>query len=145
MAIWKQLIGISSEDGAEKCYLTGYNGTGAAVAAGSPVNWDEVASDGRTFKTPATTNFKLVAGIAEDAVGTAEYTSKILAYGPVTARTYGVANNFIPGVSLILVDGKDYLAYGTDGQLAGQLPVFVALETNATASTSTRKIFVRCI
>ena len=145
MANWTKLIGIGSDDGPEKCYLTGYNGSGAEVAAGTPVNWDTVASDGRTFKTPATANFKLVAGIAEEAVGTAEYTSKILAYGPVTARTYGVASNFIPGASLIQVNAKTYLAYCTDGQLAGQLPVFVALETNATAATSTKKIFARCI
>jgi len=142
---WKTLVGIGSTEEEEKIYLTGYNGSGAEVAAGTPVNWDTVASDGRTFKTPATANFKLIAGIAEEAVGTAEYTSKILAYGPVSARTYGVASNFIPGASLIQVNAKTYLAYGTDGQLAGQLPVFVALQTNATTDTVSTKVFVRAI
>jgi len=145
MASWKQLIGIGSDDSPEKCYLTGYNGTGSAVATGTPVSWDATAADGRTFVVPETTNFKLVAGVVEEAVGTAEYTSKIVAYGPVTARTYGVATNFVPGVSLILATGKTYLVYATDGQLAGQLPVFVALATNATATQSTSKIFVRAI
>lgn len=142
---WKLLHGIGSDDGPEKCYLTGYNGTGAAVAAGTPVCWDSSAADVRTFKAPATASFKLVAGVAEEAVGTAEYTSKIVAYGPVNTLTYGVGTNFVPGVSLILVNGKTYLAYGTDGDLAGQLPVFVALATNATATPSLTKVFVRAI
>ena len=145
MASWKQLIGIGSDDSPEKCYLTGYNGTGAAVSAGTPVCWDSSTADGRTFVAPATASFKLVAGVAEEAVGTAEYTSKIVAYGPVNAVTYGVATNFIPGVSLILVNAKTYLSYGTDAQLAGQLPVFVALATNATATPSLTKVFVRAI
>lgn len=142
---WKLLHGIGSDDGPEKCYLTGYNGTGAAVAAGTPVCWDSSAADVRTFVAPATANFKLVAGVAEEAVGTAEYTSKIVAYGPVNTLTYGVGTNFVPGVSLILVNGKTYLAYGTEGDLAGQLPVFVALATNATATPSLTKVFVRAI
>lgn len=142
---WKLLHGIGSDDGPEKCYLTGYNGTGAAVAAGTPVCWDSSAADVRTFKAPATASFKLVAGVAEEAVGTAEYTSKIVAYGPVNTLTYGVGTNFVPGVSLILVNGKTYLSYGTDGDLAGQLPVFVALATNATATPSLTKVFVRAI
>ena len=142
---WKLLHGIGSDDGPEKCYLTGYNGTGAAVAAGTPVCWDSSAADVRTFVAPATASFKLVAGVAEEAVGTAEYTSKIVAYGPVNTLTYGVATNFVPGVSLILVNGKTYLAYGTDAELAGQLPVFVALATNATATPSLTKVFVRAI
>lgn len=142
---WKLLHGIGSDDGPEKCYLTGYNGTGAAVAAGTPVCWDSSAADVRTFVAPATASFKLVAGVAEEAVGTAEYTSKIVAYGPVNTLTYGVGTNFVPGVSLILVNGKTYLAYGTDAELAGQLPVFVALATNATATPSLTKVFVRAI
>lgn len=142
---WKLLHGIGSDDGPEKCYLTGYNGTGAAVAAGTPVCWDSSAADVRTFKAPATASFKLVAGVAEEAVGTAEYTSKIVAYGPVNTLTYGVNTKFVPGVSLILVNGKTYLAYGTDAELAGQLPVFVALATNATATPSLTKVFVRAI
>lgn len=142
---WKLLHGIGSDDGPEKCYLTGYNGTGAAVAAGTPVCWDSSAADVRTFKAPATASFKLVAGVAEEAVGTAEYTSKIVAYGPVNTLTYGVNAKFVPGVSLILVNGKTYLAYGTDAELAGQLPVFVALATNATATPSLTKVFVRAI
>lgn len=142
---WKLLHGIGSDDGPEKCYLTGYNGTGAAVAAGTPVCWDSSAADVRTFVAPATASFKLVAGVAEEAVGTAEYTSKIVAYGPVNTLTYGVGTNFVPGVSLILVNGKTYLAYGTEGDLAGQLPVFVALATNATATPSLTKVFVRAI
>lgn len=142
---WKLLHGIGSDDGPEKCYLTGYNGTGAAVAAGTPVCWDSSAADVRTFVAPAKASFKLVAGVAEEAVGTAEYTSKIVAYGPVNTLTYGVGTNFVPGVSLILVNGKTYLAYGTDGDLAGQLPVFVALATNATATPSLTKVFVRAI
>lgn len=142
---WKLLHGIGSDDGPEKCYLTGYNGTGAAVAAGTPVCWDSSTADVRTFVAPATASFKLVAGVAEEAVGTAEYTSKIVAYGPVNTLTYGVATNFVPGVSLILVNGKTYLAYGTEGDLAGQLPVFVALATNATATPSLTKVFVRAI
>lgn len=142
---WKLLHGIGSDDGPEKCYLTGYNGTGAAVAAGTPVCWDSSAADVRTFVAPATASFKLVAGVAEEAVGTAEYTSKIVAYGPVNTLTYGVATNFVPGVSLILVNGKTYLAYGTEGDLKGQLPVFVALATNATATPSLTKVFVRAI
>lgn len=142
---WKLLHGVGSDDGPEKCYLTGYNGTGAAVAAGTPVCWDSSAADVRTFVAPATASFKLVAGVAEEAVGTAEYTSKIVAYGPVNTLTYGVGTNFVPGVSLILVNGKTYLAYGTEGDLAGQLPVFVALATNATATPSLTKVFVRAI
>ena len=121
---WKLLHGIGSDDGPEKCYLTGYNGTGAAVAAGTPVCWDSSAADGRTFVAPATASFKLVAGVAEVAVGTAEYTWKIVAYGPVNAMTYGAA---------------------TDAQLAGQSPVVVALATNATATPSLTKVFVRAI
>ena len=142
---WKLLHGIGSDDGPEKCYLTGYNGTGAAVAAGTPVCWDSSAADGRTFVAPATASFKLVAGVAEEAVGTAEYTSKIVAYGPVNAMTKGVGTNFVPGVSLILVNAETYLSYATDAQLAGQLPVFVALATNATATPSLTKVFVRAI
>ena len=142
---WKLLHGIGSDDGPEKCYLTGYNGTGKAVSAGTPVCWDSSTADVRTFVAPATASFKLVAGVAEEAVGTAEYTSKIVAYGPVKTLTYGVGTNFVPGVSLILVNGKTYLAYGTDAELAGQLPVFVALATNATATPSLTKVFVRAI
>ena len=104
---WKLLHGIGSDDGPEKCYLTGYNGTGAAVAAGTPVCWDSSAADVRTFVAPATASFKLVAGVAEEAVGTAEYTSKIVAYGPVNTLTYGVATNSFLG--LMIREWKTYL------------------------------------
>jgi len=147
--IWAKLRGRGSVDEGEKCWLSGYNGTGAEIAAGTPVCWSEVASDGKTLKAPVTTCMNMAAGIAEEAVGTAEYSSKIVAYGTVNARVYGVATNLVPGVRLWMIPSKSYLAYDTAGygaQVAtAQAPVYTALQTNATTDTCTNKVFVQAL
>ena len=148
MANWTTAIGNTISDEAETCRLTGYNANGDEVAAGTPVCWDELASggdEGRAFKEPATANFNLVAGVAEEAVGTAQYTARIVAYGPGEARTYGVATTFIPGANLILVTAKDYLVYDSAQLVINQPRVFTAIDTNATVDTNSTTIFVRAL
>lgn len=154
---WPAVKGMGSSAEAEKGFLFGFNGESSAINAGSPVCWDAVAADGKTFKLPTNTgftNFPLFAGIAEDTVSTVyphSYTKKIVVYGPVTARTWGVATTFIPGANVGLVAGKDYLAYLTAGQINGveaqnQLGYrAVALETNATAATSTSSVWIAAL
>lgn len=143
------LKGIGSTAPAEKVFLGGFNGTGARVGAGTPVCWDAVASDGKTFKLATSTgfvNYRLLAGIVTSTVGTADYTGSIQAYGPCNASTWSATDAFIPGASLILVGGKTYLNYGTEGQQAGMVnSAFVALETNDSGGTATKKVFVRAM
>ena len=146
-----RLKSIDTGTGTDSEYvlMAGYNATGAAIVSGQPVCWDVVASDGRTLKTPTATgfvNYRTFAGIVTEAVVSAGYTHRIQVYGVCTARTYGVASTFIPGCSLILIADQTYVAYGTEGQLAGQVhSALVALQTNATTSTVSTKVFVRAM
>jgi hypothetical protein len=139
--------GIGSTANPEIVYLRGYNGDGANLAAGMPVFWSSAAADGVTFVTSAEAHVRLFAGVVEEAVGTADYTARIVAYGPVDCATWGIASNFIPGAGLYHTVAKDYLEYGSAGQL--NYPLFgvsvVALETNATAALLTTKVFVRAL
>lgn len=151
---WKNAVGVgySTPEG-ETCFLSGYNGTGRQQPYGAPVCWHIPSSDGITFNTPASAgfqNFSVFAGILKDTCGTAEYTHTIVAYGKVNARTYGIASTFIPGAGLVLVDGRDYVAYGSAGMFAGssavQQPISVtAFATNATADTSMKVVFVKAL
>lgn len=149
---WKTCVGIgyATQQG-ETAFLAGFNGVGAALAKGSPVCWDTVASDGVTLALPAVAvNFSLLAGIVNDTIGTAEYTHQIVAYGKVTARSWGVATTYVPGALMILTDGDDYVSYGTAGQwngtLAGQQPIaMTALSTNASVATTDQPIFIKAL
>jgi len=145
MANFPTIRGIGSTEEAEKCYLSGYNGTGAVVAQGSPVCWDVGTNDGKTFEDPVTANFDLAVGIAETTVGTAAYTDRIVAYGPVEARTYGVATTFVPGANLSLVTGKTYLAYNSQTTVLSQRRIFTAMQTNATVDTNLTTIHVHAL
>lgn len=140
---------IGSSAQAEVIFLGGYNGTGAVVTNNTPVCWDAVASDGKTFVLATTTgfrNYRLFAGILTETCNTADYTGAIQCYGPVNASTWSATTALIPGCSLILSGGKTYLDYGTEGQLAGQMAdCAVALETNSSGGTATKKIFVRAM
>ena len=100
---WSTIRGKGSSEQAEVGYLSGYNGNGDEVVAGTPVCWDVPSADMKTFKIPAAANFGCVAGILDETVGTAGYTDRIIAYGKVTARTYGVATTFVPGANLAMV------------------------------------------
>lgn len=142
---WTKAIGISSGEEAEKCFMAGFNGNGDEIAWGTPVSWDELAADGRTFKTPAAANQNLLAGICEDTVATAAYTEKLIAYGPVEARTYGVATTFVPGANLFAVVSKTYLHYESASLIQVQPRIFTAFDTNATVDTSRTTIFVRAL
>lgn len=142
-----QIRGIGSAAEAEKVYLCGYNGDGGAVAANFPVFWSSAAGDGKTFISSAEAHVRLFAGITEEAVASGDYTARIVAYGVVDCGTWGIANTFIPGAGLYMTVGKDYLEYGTAGQL-GVTPwgvSVVALETNATAALATTSVFVRAL
>ena len=151
---WKTAVGVgyTSQEG-ETCFLSGYNGTGIQQPYGAPVCFDVVTANGITFNTPASAafqNFSMFAGILKDTCGTAEYTHTIVAYGRVNARTYGIATTFIPGAGLVLVDGRDYVAYGSAGMFAGstavQQPISVtALATHSTASTLVQAVFVKAL
>ena len=145
MANFPTLRGRRNTSEAEICYLFGYNGEGSEILAGTPVCWSDSALDGRTFEKPVTANFNLVAGIAEVAVGTAGYTNRIVAYGPVTTRTYGVATTFVPGANLQLITAKDYVAYGSAMLVTSQPRVFAALDTHSTADTLSQSVFVRAL
>lgn len=146
------LKGIGTSAPAEAVFLGGYNKTGAQVSAGTPVCWDAVASDGKSFVLATTTgfiNYGLFAGIATGTVGTADYTGGIQAYGVCTARTFSATTAHIPGCGLILVGGKDYAVYGTEDQvgagiLAMQRPL-TALETNSSGGTASAKVFVKAM
>lgn len=150
---WKTTVGVGyANQQGEKAFMSGFNGTGAAILPGSPVCWDTVASDGVTLAVPSVgVNFPMLAGIQEnDTVGTAEYTHQIVAYGQVTMRTWGVASTFIPGALLILTDGDDYGSYGTAGQwngtLAGQQPLAItALSTNTSVATTDQPVFIKAL
>ncbi len=138
--------GIGSAEQAETVWLHGYNNTGAEVLRGTPVAWDNTTPlDCRAFIAPLTAAVRLIAGIAQDTVGTAEYTSSIVAYGPVLARTYGVATTFVPGANLIQVTAKTYLVYGSEMLIHNQPEVFTALTTNATVDTVEQSVFVRAL
>lgn len=144
------LKGIGSNAPAEAVFLGGYNATGARVSAGTPVCWSAVASDGKSFVLATTTgfiNYGLFSGIATNTVGTADYTGGIQAYGVCTARTFSSTTAHIPGCGLVLVGGKDYLAYGTEGQVGINVlqHVLTALETNSSGGTASAKVFVRAM
>lgn len=150
---WKTTVGVgyATQQG-EKAYMSGFNGTGAAILPGSPVCWDTVASDGVTLAAPSEDiNFSLLAGIQENTtVGTAEYTHTIVAYGQVTARSWGVSSTFIPGALLILTDANDYVSYGTasqwNGVFAGQQPIAItALSTNTSVATTDAPVFIKAL
>jgi len=148
----KTATGIVTGEEAETILISGYNAQGSQVDQYTPVVWSSVASDGRSFITPAAASLCLSAGIVQETVGTAKYTHRILAYGPSTAKSWGVATTYIPGVPLILVAAKNYVSYGTVGQLYGlvasEVPQgvhYVALQTNSSVATTNTKVFVRCI
>lgn len=151
---WNTCVGVgyTSQEG-ETCYLQGYNAAGQQLVFGTPVCWDVAADDGVSVNLPASAgfqNFSLFAGIMKSTVGTANYITDIVAYGKVNARGYGVATTYIPGAGLVLVDGQDYVAYGSAGQFAGstavQQPIsLTALATNTTADTRQSSVFVKAL
>lgn len=151
---WKVAVGIgyTAQEG-EQGLLQGYNASGAQLDAGSPVCWGVVQADGVSVVLPAAAgfqNFSMFAGILKSTVGTAEYCRDIVAYGKVNANAYGIATTYIPGAGLVLVDGKDYVAYGSAGQFAGstavQQPIsLTALATNTTANERLSAVFVKAL
>lgn len=145
MANWVTAISNAPGGQGEKCYLSGFNANGDEIAQGTPVCWDEVTGDGRSFKTGAAANQNLIAGIAEDAVATAGYTDRIVAYGAVEARVYGVATTLVPGANLFVVVSKDYLHYESASLIQVQPRVFTAIDTNATVTTNLTTVFVRAL
>jgi hypothetical protein len=140
------LKGIGTSAPAETIYVGGYNGVEAQVVWGTPLCWSVAASDGVTLVLPATSgitkNVRIPAGIAIDTIASGEYTRTVVSYGPCSARTYGVASNFVPGATLVMVDGATYLAYGTDDEVAAQMVKYTALETNATTDTTRTRVMV---
>lgn len=152
---WKECVGVgyATQQG-ETAFLAGFNGVGDERPVGSPVCWDAVASDGVTFALPEAgalfQNFSMLAGILNETVGTAEYTHQIVAYGRVSARAWGVASTYLPGALLILTDGDDYVSYGSAGQINGVITInqpiaITALETNASAATTSSLVFVKAL
>ena len=146
------LKGIGSSAPAEAVFLGGYNATGKQISNGTPVCWSAIASDGKSAVLATSTtflNYGLFAGIVTSTVGTADYTGAIQAYGVATARTWSNTTNHIPGCGLILVGGKDYLVYGTEGQVGvngGAVRLMVtALETNSSGGTASAKVFVKAM
>lgn len=140
-------------DQGERVTVNVFNLVGAEIAAGSPVCFSVTASDGVSVVLPATgtdqSNFTMLAGVAENAIGTAEY-GKVVSKGVVSARVYGVASRIVPGSQLALAATRDYLIYGTAGQINGeatyqQRVAFTALETATTANTASRTIHINAV
>lgn len=143
----------SSEQG-ESIFVSGYNGTGSAVAVGDALCWDIVSSDGKTMTQPTSgtnsSNFAALAGFAQQVIGTADYTAHVKAYGVASAAVYGIATTLVPGAYLCLITGKDYAHYGSAGQFSGvsavAQPIAVtALSTNATVDTTVQNVFVKAL
>lgn len=151
MANWATIRGIASGEEAEKCYLSGYNNTGGEVNQGEPLCWalatanGIAGNDGIALADPVTANFDAFAGIAESTIASGAYTNRLVAYGPVMARTYGVASTFVPGANLVLITGKSYLAYNSQNLAVEQRRVMTAMQTNATVDTNLTKIHVHAL
>ena len=139
---------------AESIYLHVYNGTGSEVAVGAPICFDVVSSDGKTGTQPTTgtnsSNFAMFAGLAQQAIGTDDYSAFVQAYGLASANVYGIATTLVPGSYLALVDGEDYVAYGSAGMFSGLTAVaqpiaITALSTNATVDETVQNVFVKAL
>ncbi len=159
--------GLGSAEQAEMVLLSGYNASGQVFRQYAPVFWDLVNSDCKSFTTCATnpfSNFHLFVGVLQDTVGTADYTARILGYGPTLIRGYG-QTGWYPGVPLYTNALRDYAEMATSSPTLPGIgstgvviygpsifaPLMVAVDSLAFTTTtgqpgiSTSKAFVRAL
>ena len=138
----------------EKALVSVFNLVGAEVVPGTPLCYSITASDGVSVVLPViaanASNFGMLAGIAEDTIGTSEYCAKVVAKGIVSARVYGITTTLVQGANLALISTEAYVHYGSSGMFAGstatgQPIVFTALIDHSTADTTLENVYINAL
>ena len=151
---WATIKGRGSSAQGERGLLAGFNGTKKEVIKGNPLCFDVFSSDGKTMTQPTsganTSNFGMLAGLAQSNIGTDDYAADVQAYGLASANVYGIATTLIFGAYLLLVAGRNYVAYGTAGMFAGSTAVaqplcMTAMTTHSTLDERVENVFIKAL
>lgn len=141
---WTKAASLTTNEEAPRGTEQVFNNQGAVIPRYSPVAWDVSVAGaggvGRYVKIPATANLALLAGIAQDTIGTGSR-GTIITWGLSTARAWGIAA-WSAAAHMVISDGKDYFTFGTTANQVGQT---ISIAENSSAATTEIACFVKAM